>query len=154
MNTEKNIAAIGTLFKKKHSHIAVLYRKGLAILELDQRLKKHLPPGLQKHFELANVNKDIAVLLADSPAWATRLRYNIPAILDTFNNKLKINPVKTIRIKVKKPIAYNSVVNKKPLVMTTKTARYLSETAKNFHDPELQSAIKKLSTRRKSLKKR
>ena len=151
MDTEKNTVAIGALFKKSHSHLAVLYEKGLTILELDRSLKKHLDPALQKHFELANINKDIAILLADSSTWATRLRYNIPVILDTFNNKLRLNCVTTIRIKVKKPIPSDPVLNQKPVFITKKTAQYLSDAAKNFNDPRLQSIIKKLSTHHRNL---
>lgn len=150
MNTdEKNKAkSICTYIRNNKSPIYDLYKKAHDIQEMDRKLKKLLDPLLQDHFELANINTDNAVILVSSSAWATRLRYNIPAILNALNNNLNLNSVKTIRIKVKHSIPDKSNPNKEPIYLSNDTAHFLNETAKNFSDPELRACLIQLSKNR------
>ena len=147
MNTDKKnkTLSIGTLLQDKHFPIADLCKKAHSIQVIDHKLKKLLDSSLQDHFELANIKEDIAILLVSSPAWATRLRYNIPAILNTLNNQLSFTSVKTIRIKVKKQISDNPVLNKKPIYLSDNSARFLNKVAYDFNDPQLRACILKLS---------
>lgn len=147
MNADKKnkTLPISTLLQDKHSPIAELCKKAIFIQKIDHKLKNLLDPSIQDHFELANIKADIAILLVSSPAWATRLRYNIPAILNALNNQLNFTSVKTIRIKVKKPITDNSVSNKKPIYLSDNSAQFLKDVANNFNDPQLRACILKLS---------
>ncbi len=147
MNTEKNNNphSIRTLLQNKHSPIADICKKAHSIQEIDHKLKNLLDPSLINHFELANIKTDIVILLVSSPAWATRLRYNIPAILNALNNQLNFTSVKTIRIKVRKPIPDYLTSNKKPIYLSDKSAQFLSKVANNFNDPQLRSCILRLS---------
>jgi hypothetical protein len=137
--------SISELLHDKRYPIADLCNKADSIREMNHRLKKCLDPSLQNHFELANVNADIATLLVSSSSWATRLRYNIPAILDALNNKLNLTSVKTIRIKIKKVIPDNTILNKKPISLSEESAQVLIDVANNFSDPQLRACILKLS---------
>lgn len=147
MNTEnKNkTLSISSLLQEKQSPLTELYKKSRAIHKIDQELKKILDPSLQEHFELANINADIAVLLAGSSAWATRLRYNIPAILNALNNQLNLTAVKTIRIKIKKPAFDHKTSSKKTNILSNKSAQFLNDAANNFNDPEIRACLQKLS---------
>ena len=80
--------------------LADLCQRGLDLQRLDKKLKRRLDPGLQDYFELANIRKDVAVLLAASPVWAARLRYQVPLILAACQ-ALGLDSVKTIQIKVR-----------------------------------------------------
>ena len=147
MNADKKYKTlpISALLQDKHSPIADLCNKAKTIRNLDHRLKKCLDPSLKDNFELANIKTDIAILLVNSSAWATRLRYNIPAILNALNNQLNFTSVKTIRIKVKKPVLDNSVSNKKHIYLSDNSAQFLNEVANNFNDPQLRACMLKLS---------
>ena len=48
-------------------------------------LTEHLDPTLAQHCQLANVRAETAVVQADSPVWAAKLRYQIPTILELLN---------------------------------------------------------------------
>ncbi len=150
MNADKKnkTLPISTLLQDKHSPFADLCKKANSIQEIDHKLKKLLDPSLQDKFELANIKADVAILLVSSSAWATRLRYNIPAILNALNNQLNFTSVKTIRIKVKKPILDNPVSSKKPNYLSDNSAQFLNEVANNFNDPQLRACIIKLSKNR------
>ncbi len=146
-NTDKkNLSLpISKLLQDKHSPIADLCKKAHSIQVLDQKLKKCLDPSLQNHFELANITTDSAILLVSSSTWATRLRYNIPVILNALNNQLDFKSIKTIRIKVKKIIPENMSKPKNSLSLSKGSARILIDVANNFTDPQLRECILKLS---------
>ena len=146
-NTDKkNLSLpISKLLQDKRYPIANLCKKANSIHEIDHKLKKYIDPSLHDHFELANIKTDSAILLVSSSTWATRLRYNIPAILNTLNNELNFTSIKTIRIKVKKIIPDNAIKPKKPMSLSKNSAQVLIDVANNFTDPQLRECILKLS---------
>jgi hypothetical protein len=137
--------SISELLQDKRYAITDLCKKANSIQIINKKLKTCLDPSLHDHFELANIKTDVAILLVSSSSWATRLRYNIPAILDALNNQLNFTSVKTIRIKVKKTIPDNNVLNKKPIFLSENSAQVLVNVANNFTDPQLRACILKLS---------
>lgn len=140
----KNLS-IDSLLEEQGSSLSTLYKKAKSIKEIDGKLKKLLDQSLKDKFELANINNNSAILLVCSSAWATRLRYNIPAILDALNNQLNFTAVKTIRIKIKKHSYEKPVINSKPAYLSSSTAKFLNEAANNFTDPELRECILNIS---------
>lgn len=146
-NTDKKqiTPSISELLKDKRYTIADLCKKAKAIQDVNLKLKECLDPSLHSHFELANINNDTAILIASSSTWATRLRYNIPAILNALNNQLNFTVVKTIRIKVNKATHHDVASNIKPEPMSENTAQVLIDVANNFKDTELQECLLKLS---------
>ena len=85
----------------RDANLADLCQRGRHLQRLDKKLKRRLDPGLQDYFELANIRGDVVVLLAESPAWAARLRYQVPLILAACQ-ALGLDSIKTIQIKVRK----------------------------------------------------
>jgi hypothetical protein len=150
MNADKKNKplSISNLLQDKHCSLAALYKKANSIQEIDRELKKLLDPSLQDKFELANINTDIAILLVSSSAWATRLRYNIPAILSALNNQLNFSSVKTVRIKIKRVISEKPVLKNNPIYLSDNSAQFLSDVADNFNDPELRACILNISKNR------
>ncbi|GJM04353.1 MAG: hypothetical protein DHS20C09_03440 [marine bacterium B5-7] len=147
MNTDnKNkTLPISSLLNDDHCSVAALYKKAISIQEIDRNLKKLLDQSLKDKFELANINADAAILLVSSSAWATRLRYNIPAILNAFNKQLNLTSIKTIRIKIKKSLPENSAVIKKPIYLSNYSAQFLNDVADSFSDPELRNCFLNIS---------
>lgn len=143
-NKNKTIPVIN-IINNKNSSLASLLEKASSIQEIDRSLKKLLDPSLQDKFELANINADVVVLLVSSSAWATRLRYNIPAILNILNKELNLASIRTIRIKIKKNIPESPVLNKHPIFISVNSAQFLNDVANSFSDPELRECILKLS---------
>jgi|TARA_B100000959_G_scaffold80442_1_gene85730 hypothetical protein len=92
---------ISSILLNEQSTISNLYKKAIFLEKTDLKLKKILNLDIQNHFQLSNIEKDVATIVTDSSSWATRLRYNIPKILDVMNNQLNLTLIKTVRIKVK-----------------------------------------------------
>ncbi len=139
---------ISSLINDEHCSFAALYKKANSIQEIDRSLKKLLDPSLNDKFELANINADTAVLLVSSSAWATRLRYNIPVILNVFNQQLNFTSIKTIRIKIKKSMSENATLIKKPIYLSNNAAQFLNDVANSFSDPELRNCFLNISKNR------
>ena len=98
MNKSRHISS---LVFDDTSSISALYKKAIFYKKIDTKLKKFLNLDIQNHFQLSNIEKNVATIVVDSSSWATRLRYNIPKILKVMNNQLNFTNIKTIRIKVK-----------------------------------------------------
>lgn len=60
-------------------------------------LNSLLDPNLAQHCNFAKLHKDTLVLVVDSAAWATRLRYAIPDILKILVTQPLFQEVKKIR---------------------------------------------------------
>ncbi len=144
-NNKNNSLPISELLKDKRYPIADLCEKANSIQITNIKLKKYLDPSLHDYFELANIKTDVATILVSSSTWATRLRYNIPAILNVLNNQLNFTSIKTVRIKVKKIIPTNTAPQKKPIFLSKNSAQILIDVANNFKDPELRECLLKLS---------
>ena len=98
MNKSQHISSV---LLDKESPISSLYKKAISFKKTDQNLKKYLNLDTQCHFQLSNINEDVATIVVDSSSSATRLRYNIPKILKIMNTELNYKNIKTITIKVK-----------------------------------------------------
>ncbi len=137
--------SIKTLLQNNELLITKLYKKGLSTYEIGEQLKTMIDPSLEKQFELAVINDDVAILLTNSSAWATRLRYNIPTILNILNNQLNLPLIKTIKVKVKKFNVPHTTTNKNQITLSKQSKQFLQTAANSFDDPKIRTCIQRLS---------
>ena len=133
----------------EHGSLQNLVKKAQTIQKLGQQLHALLDPELQEHFVLANINQGVATIHTHSSAWATRLRYQIPAILDILNNQLGLKNIKTIRIRIT-PVDTEKISPKRKQTLSSETAHYLQSMAEGFTDSRLRDALLKISRHHKS----
>lgn len=69
--------------------------------QLCQAVRSHLPSPLDQHCRVAAVRQTTVVVHADSPAWATRLRYLAPALAASLRDQPGYSWVRDIKIKVR-----------------------------------------------------
>lgn len=62
--------------------LASLVDRARFLRQLDRDIRAGLPEPLSRHALVANLRGDCLVMLADSPTWATRLRYQRQKVLD------------------------------------------------------------------------
>ena len=62
--------------------VAGLVRRAGKLADLGARLNRVLPPALAGQVTLANLRERKLVFLATTPAWATRLHYSQPIVLE------------------------------------------------------------------------
>lgn len=60
-----------------------LFRRAGQLEAVRARLARDLPVAMREHLKVANIRDGALVLAVDSPAWATRVRYQSREILQT-----------------------------------------------------------------------
>ena len=68
--------------------------------DLNSKLKMYLQPSLHKHCAIGSFNKGCLVITTDNAAWATELRYEIPALRDRLRKDAGLYQLLSIQIKV------------------------------------------------------
>jgi len=125
-----------------------IYEHAKYINELNHKISKLLPVPVNTHCQLANIKHGSATFLADSSAWAARLRFSIPDILKIFHQQLDLQQVKSIRIKVSIP---ENVPRRTPLIkpkLSEQSSNLLKNFAESISYPALRASLYKLSRRK------
>jgi hypothetical protein len=143
-NKNKEGIAIQSYWTDNRSIFAALYQHSSDLHLFQEKLKAKLPSPLSDHFVLANIDKKTLTIHTDSPAWAARLRFMTPDILNHAREICSPYAPQTIRIKVTLPIP---TIKKSPTKMnlSAKSAQLILETANSITDPELRNALIRLS---------
>src|SRR5699024_4231835 len=93
--------------------------------------------------ELANIRGEILILLADSPAWATRLRYPQNRLLWRLHSELGVESRK-LRIKAK-PRQQTRPRTEPARRPQGAPRRHLLQAASEMDDPDLAAALRRLA---------
>jgi hypothetical protein len=112
--------------------------------ELDRRFREAVPVPLNQRLRLAGLRGNRAVLLASSPAWATRARTATPrllAILRTLG--LKADSI-LIKVVSETPASGQPVASLPPL--SAASAQHLRGAAKVMSDPALRDLFLELAS--------
>jgi hypothetical protein len=143
-NKHQGTVAIQNLLTDNRSTFAALYHRSNELQVFQENLKAKLPPPLRDHFILANINKTTLTIHTDSPAWAAKLRFLTPDILNYAQNLCSPNTPKTIRIKVVPP-AIQPKKRKRVINLSSENAQLILDTANSITDPGLREALLRLS---------
>ena len=148
-NTSKyGSTAIQQYLASSEGSLAQLQNRAAQLQYYHEQIKSILPPPLEDHFKLANVDKNYLTLHTDSPAWAARLRFKTPDILKRIQALCDTNPPKSIRIKVIPPASTSKKPGPKPK-LSDANANLIHKTAETIKDPKLRDALYRLSKNRK-----
>lgn len=146
--TKNKYKSIESLISTEPSSLQSLVKKAHRIQQLGQILEARLDPSLQGNFTLANINDGVATILANSSAWATRLRYYIPVILDELTKQIGQDRVKTVRIKIAPVHQEVRAPEKKQTRLSPEAASYLIRTAEDFGDSPIRDTLLSIARHR------
>jgi len=134
----------------QNSILRQLLRQAAVHQELDSHVKCLLEEPLNGHIQLAVIREGSLVLVADSPAWAAKLRYQVPQLLRQITENPAFPDIQTIRVKVATSDASRQPVKVAQMRSLTKTsARELNRQAELLEDPALRDALLRLANRHK-----
>jgi hypothetical protein len=110
-------------------------------LLLDQ-VRLQLPPDLAAHCQAAVRNPGRLAVYADSPAWASRLRYLVPELAERFGI-----PTGHIQVRVLAPPLrrHGDTPERKIKRLSERNRRMLIEVAEGCSDLELKAALRRLA---------
>lgn len=124
-----------------------LCRKAEKLSRIQQSLRSELAFPLRDHLFVAACEDRCLVLFTDGPAWAARLRFQTPRILDLVRGSCGLPLVDNVRIKVSVPLTAASTPARR-LVLSESAARTLRRTADSLSDPVLRACLNRLAARR------
>jgi hypothetical protein len=123
-----------------------LLQKAGALQRINQQVGAYIGKPLNEHVFLANIRNDTAVVMADSAAWLTRVRYLAPQLLMFFQQEPSLKNLHVTKIEFKvRPPEQSQQTARPPLTISQHSAHFLSQTADTFSDPKLRDAIRRLA---------
>ena len=115
---------------------------------LEQRLRQRAPPELADHLQVARIRDRQLVLLADDPAWHTRLRVQSER-LRQIANELLAEPVDAVVIRTRPPRQTRTRGSSKRTALSEHARDCLANTAATVSDPELSGILRRMAAKRK-----
>ncbi len=134
---------------KKNGALKLLLSEAIRITCLGRTLSGKLPKEFVPHTKLASLRDGCLVLLADTPAWATRLRYATPQILQQLSLCQEFASVRSIRVRVVRPDIPGGQTGRRN-GMTDRAAAALRRQAGVTKDCRLRTALERLAKNKDS----
>lgn len=127
-----------------------LITHAVEISHLNTTLHSILDNILKNHCVIANFSNGKLILLTDSPAWISRLRYQIPSILTQLQQLPEFKGITQIKLRIQpkyieqKPQSFH----REPISKIA--ASCLSTLADSVQNTELETALRQLASRSKT----
>ncbi len=116
---------------------------------LDARIRERLPEPVKGHLRVVDVRGDTLVVLASSPAWAAKARYETRAILDSIKEIVGIGPIHNVRIRTSPESPRDPDPTPKRPGLSESAAAELSRAARTISDRALREALERISRKRR-----
>jgi hypothetical protein len=117
--------------------------------KLEQALKRALPADLKPHLRGAHLRDATLVVLADGPAWATRLRFLEPELKAALDPRTR-RDVRRVAVRVHLPDpAARPRPKPAPRALSAAASAALDASSARVKDPALAAALSRLARRRK-----
>lgn len=114
-------------------------------------VKGQLPAPLNRHCHVVNISDDgIMLLHTDAPAWSSRLRLQIPRLVEQLRNHPELGMVRDIRLKTMPSASPSRAVAPARLPeLSPAAAAHLRTAAASIETPALRDALLRLASRRR-----
>lgn len=129
----------------QHSDDALgdVLRHARTLQQIDTTLRKRLPQDLAVHVHVANVRDKHLVMIADSAAWATRLRFHRGDILQGLRSP---DGTEITRLDVQvRPRSKEPRTPHRPLPPSPQACRDIEAAASHIGDEDLADALRRLA---------
>lgn len=114
------------------------------LIRLNRLLRAYLPPHLREHARIVVITPEVWIIQTESSAWATRLRYLLPALQQQLSAELK-QPVPEFKLRIEPPREPPPAEPPRRLTLTEQNARVLEGAAQNLSDERLGAALRRLA---------
>lgn len=114
------------------------------LLQVSHRLQSRLDTELASHCQLLNLRDGMAIIACDSTAWATRMRYQIPTLLEALRQLSGLENLRDIQLRVQ-PVTLTPQQPKFRAVLSSHGAYCLQQCANTINDPALRNALERLA---------
>ena len=140
--SSKSVARILTA---RDGKLQSLLERALYFEALSRILREVLDPALAEHITLANLRGDTAIVAADTPAWLTKIRYQAPAILQQLKRQPGLQAINKVQFKVLPSDQLQTSQPVRRATISPTSAQILESAAEGITDPDLATALRRLS---------
>ena len=144
MSSDNNPATINDLLSSRSQTLSEIYKHISRVVICQQTLRTELGPPLSEHLDVANFSRESLMLHTDSPAWASRLRFNIQNILNIVRLHCGLIDLKSVRIKVVLRNQDNKPAQRLNLV-SQNTVKLIETTTRSIKDHKLRTSLSNLA---------
>lgn len=123
--------------------LSAVYRHARDLAKLREAIAPALDAEARTHFSGVSGDSRRLVIFADSPAWATRLRYQAPAIEEAALRHLGARPRLAFRVIPDSPMPGDAAVRSPWL--SERVVSALEASARTVGDEELAEALRRLA---------
>ncbi len=124
-----------------------LLQRGHFLQRLNKLLQSLLDDNLKLHCQVGNIRDGVLILYSDSTAWASRLRYQCPALLKQLQQRRGLAELRQIEVKVQ-PKQHKETQHK-PATLSEQASSCLSVCADTVADEKLSRALLRLASHHK-----
>lgn len=145
----KSSNPIHKLLRAQKGDVAELVTQARQLGHLSNIVQAMLEPSLADHCHLAHFDGSRMVLVADSPAWAARLRFSVDTLvsqLKQYSNKFHGLSKIEVAVRPELPDLPQPDVVKRAI--SVEAAQYIEESAQGIEDTELKQALQRLAQRK------
>lgn len=144
MNGRPVMHRLSDVLAHSHDQLASLRRRAAYLQRLQAAVEATLPPAARDHVRAADYSDQRLLLLVDSSAWATRLRYQQRAIIRGLAQRLRLG-VTHVEVRVR-PWSTDVAPATQPRRLTPETRRLIRSCAGSVEDnPPLARALRRLA---------
>jgi len=126
-----------------------LITHAMAISHLNTTLHSILDTTLKKHCDIANFIDGNLILLTDSPAWISRLRYQLPTLLKQLQQLAEFKGLIQIKLRIKPKYVASRPTRPHREPISKIAASCLTTLAEHVQDSGLKTALRQLASRSK-----
>lgn len=129
----------------QNSSLRQLFREAAENRSHNDRIKALIEAPLREHVRFALIKGDTLILIADSSAWASKLRYLVATIQRRMESSPDLAGVRNIRVKVAAAEPVDQAPIRRAQALSAATAEGVRAQAQSIEDPLLKEAILKLA---------
>jgi hypothetical protein len=133
----------------QNSLLRQLFREAAENRSHNERIRELIDEPLRAHVRFALLKGDTVILIADSSAWASKLRYQVAAIQRRMESSPEMAAVRNIRVKVAAAETTTRIPARRAQALSATTAEGVRRQAESIEDPLLREAVMKLSGHRR-----
>lgn len=135
---------ISRLISTSNSPVGRLVSRAHRMIALQKAVNEVLPADCRDYCRPASYRNGVLKLQADSAAWATKLRFQQPLILNALKQRRGFADLRKIQVKVIPNYDKPKIqVAAKPI--SAASAEHLRETADSIDQPELSEALRRIA---------
>ncbi|VAW89150.1 hypothetical protein MNBD_GAMMA17-2197 [hydrothermal vent metagenome] len=134
------------LISGKSTQLRRLTQFSSQLTELSALTQSCLPPLLQGHCQAINVRGKTLILQTESPAWASQLRFYMPAMLSTLTHH-QCNYIKEIHIRIKPVSAQSPANTRHKMNISSQSAILITSLAETTPYSQLRQSLLRLASR-------